>query len=299
MAKANSVPDGGKSTAKLVASLVDLGFSQYEGRTYAGLVGQPPQTGYWVSKETQVPQPKVYETLGRLVERGAIVQVDDKPARFVAVPPQRLLAQMRAAFQHRIATAELEVSRLRATSSEARSVRPYWEADSWESIKETAESFIGDARERLHVSGHTEHLAQLKSTVHAADDRGVRIDILCFGEPPFELSNGFVVRHSSTDKIVYPHHQARHLALAADNEHALWALARDGEDWQAIWAENDNLLPALVKGFIRHDMYVQRTFGDFSEELIAMYGPGLEGMVNPHLKPMRAKKESGPNRRTA
>jgi sugar-specific transcriptional regulator TrmB len=283
-------------TAKLVASLVELGFSQYEGRTYAGLVGQPAQTGYWISKETQVPQPKVYETLGRLVERGAVVQVDTKPARFVAVPPHRVLAQMEAEFQHRMATAEFEVSRLRASSSDVRSFRPYWESESWANIKTTAEDLVKDAQTRLYISGHSEHLGQLWSAIDAADQRGVRIDVLCFGEPPADLRNGFVIRHSSTDKIVYPHHQARHLAIASDNQHALWALARDGGDWNAIWANNDNLLPALVKGFIRHDIYVQRTFADFSEEFMSMYGQGLEGLVDPALTLSRQAKA---DRRTA
>jgi len=56
----------------VIAALTELGFSQYEARTYAGLIGREPMTGYAVAKDTLVPQPKVYETLGRLVERGAV-----------------------------------------------------------------------------------------------------------------------------------------------------------------------------------------------------------------------------------
>jgi sugar-specific transcriptional regulator TrmB len=41
----------------VIAALTELGFSQYEARTYAGLIGREPMTGYAVAKETLVPQP--------------------------------------------------------------------------------------------------------------------------------------------------------------------------------------------------------------------------------------------------
>jgi hypothetical protein len=135
----------------------------------------------------------------------------------------------------------------------------------------------------MYVSGHGTHLEALAGEIRAADRRGVRIDILSFGEPPFSLNNGMVIRHSSTDGIVYRHHQARHLAITGDNAAALWALAPEGDKWEAVWAESDPLLTALVKGFIRHDIFGQRMFRDFSAEMVARYGAGLEGLFDRHL----------------
>ena len=111
----------------------------------------------------------------------------------------------------------------------------------------------------------------------------MRIDILCFGEPPFSLHNGTVIRHSSTDGIVYRHHQSRHLAVTCDTAAALWALAPEGDKWEAVWSDDDPLLTALVKGFIRHDIFSQRMFRDFSAEMVARYGAGLEGLFDRHL----------------
>jgi hypothetical protein len=111
----------------------------------------------------------------------------------------------------------------------------------------------------------------------------VRIDILCFGEPPFNLHNGAVIRHSSTDGIIYRHHQSRHLAVTCDTAAALWALAPEGDKWEAVWSAHDPLLTALVKGFVRHDIFTQRMFRDFSTEMVARYGSGLEGLFDRHL----------------
>ena len=54
--------------------------------------------GYAVSKETAVPQPKVYETLIRLVKSGVVMQISDRPAKFIAVSPARLLSHMESDF---------------------------------------------------------------------------------------------------------------------------------------------------------------------------------------------------------
>jgi HTH-type transcriptional regulator, sugar sensing transcriptional regulator len=269
--------------ARVTAALTDLGFSQYEARTYAGLIGREPMTGYAIAKETLVPQPKVYETLGRLVERGAVLKVSGSPAKFVAVPPARVLSQLETSFRQRMATVELEVSRMRRESSEAHEFRMYKESDSWITIVSAANNLISGAAERIYVSGHGTYLDALAEGLGAADRRGVRVDILCFGEPPFSLHNGIVIRHSSTDGTVYRHHQARHLAITCDTTAALWALAPEGDKWEAMWSDNDPLLTALVKGFVRHDIFTQRMFRDFSAEMRARYGAGLEGLFDRHL----------------
>lgn len=269
--------------ARVTAALTELGFSQYEARTYAGLIGREPMTGYAIAKDTLVPQPKVYETLGRLVERGAVLQVSGSPAKFVAVPPDRVLSQLERTFRQRLATVELEVSRMHRETAEVHELRMYKESTSWIAIVHAANGLISAATDRIYVSGHGTYLDALGDEIGAADRRGVRIDILCFGEPPFTLHNGIVIRHSSTDGTIYRHHQARHLAITCDTTAALWALAPEGDKWEAMWSASDPLLTALVKGFVRHDIFTQRMFRDFSTEMRARYGAGLEGLFDRHL----------------
>ena len=290
-----SAPDGGAPPAvdaKVTAALTELGFSQYEARTYAGLIGREPMTGYAIAKETLVPQPKVYETLGRLVERGAVMQVSGSPAKYVAVPPDRVLSELEQTFRQRLATVELEVSRMRRETADVHELRLYHEARSWITVVAVANDLIRSATERMYVSGHGTHLEALAGEIRAADRRGVRIDILSFGEPPFSLNNGVVIRHSSTEGVVYRHHQARHLAITGDNAAALWALAPEGDKWEAVWADSDPLFTALVKGFIRHDIFAQRMFRDFSAEMVTRYGAGLEGLFDRHLSD--AEEGAGP-----
>lgn len=277
------------------STLVELGFSEYEARTYRGLVRRAPMTGYAVAKETGVPQPKVYETLNRLAERGAVLQVGEDPATWAAVPPARLLAQLDSEFRRRMATAELELARLGSEELEAGRVRPYRETGTWRSTRLRAADVIRRVGRRLYLSGHADQLRELADEVLAADGRGVRTDVLCFGEPPFTLAHGTVVRHRSTEGTVYPHHQARHLGVVADGTTTVWALAPNGADWSGVWSENDDLLTAVVKGFIRHDLFVQRIFDDLGEQLVERYGPSLEGL----MESPAADPQAGPRVRSA
>jgi HTH-type transcriptional regulator, sugar sensing transcriptional regulator len=271
-----------RNNDEVIRALSDLGFSQYEARTYAGMIGREPLTGYAVAKHTKVPQPKVYETLGRLVDRGVVVQVSGAPAKFIARPAARVLAQLEAAFRQRLSAAELEIARMGQAEMDAPAIRPYNEATSWISIAAAAKHLLARAETRIYISGHSGHLTAFRDEIRAADVQGIRVDLLCFGEPPLALENGSVVRHISTDGKLYRHHQARHLGIGVDSHAALWALAPDGHDWQAVWADDDPLLTALVKGFVRHDLFIQRVYHDLTDEMIERYGPGLAGLFDWH-----------------
>ncbi|MFD8819207.1 hypothetical protein ACFV23_48960, partial [Streptomyces sp. NPDC059627] len=150
----------------------------------------------------------------------------------------------------------------------------------------------------INDTGHSSYLEPLAAAITQADRRGVRVDVLCFGEPPFVLESGGVIRHSSTDGTVYRHHQARHLAITCDMGASLWALAPEGDDWEAVFSPDDALLTALVKGFIRHDIFMQRTYHDFAGEMRDRYGAGLEGLFDwqdrtPGTRPAEPASEPG------
>jgi sugar-specific transcriptional regulator TrmB len=265
--------------------LVELGFSHYEARAYLGLLGQDPMTGYALSNVTQVPQPKVYETLRRLLDKRAVVQVGSEPATFVAVPPDHLLENVDSDFRRRLADARLGLSRLRpAAEQEFRVVRALTD---WPAIVGHSEQMIAHSERHVYLSAHADQLADLATCMREADARGVRLDVLCFGKVPVTLAHGRILSHASTEGVLYRHHQARHLALVVDSVDALWALAADGSSWDAMTAPGE-LLVALVKGYIRHDAYIQEIYAEFRDVLRERYGPGLAKLVvTPPDQPLR------------
>lgn len=280
----------------VVGRLTELGFSAYEARAYVGLLGQEPMTGYALANVTGIPQPKVYETLRRLADKLAVVKIGDEPARFVAVPPDRLIAQLDSDFRRRLAGAKAGLAEA-ARGSRADELRVLRTPRGWPAIARHAAGLIEGARRHVYLSAHATQLAELADVMTGADDRGVRLDVLSFGQADLRFAHGRVLSHESTAGMLYRHHQARHLALVADGGHTLWALAADGTEWEAL-AASDSLLAAVVKGYIRHDMYVQQMFDDFPEELTTRYGPGLVKLLNPYPAEQPGEPRAAKPRRT-
>ena len=261
-----------------VERLVELGFSQYEARAYIGLLGSEPITGYALSNMTGIPQPKVYETLRRLARKGVAVMLGGEPTRFVALPPSQLISQLDASFRRRLADAELALMRT-AEEPDTR-LRVIETMSDWPAIEERGIELLDSATRHAYVSLNCEDADAISEAIRRADSRQVRADVLLFGMEPMTLAHGRCVRHQSTDGVVYRHHQARHLAIVTDSTQMLWALAPDGGAWDSMTGD-DALLAAALKGYVRHDIYVQQIAKEFSDELADRYGPGLEELVIP------------------
>ena len=260
-------------SSRVAEELVRLGFSSYEARTYVGLLLAGESTGYKISNQTGVPQPKVYETLRRLVEAGAAILVNDRPARYTAVPPPELLSRLERDFRRRLEQARSGLDELPSFGAGVGSLVVNRLA-SISSALEMAREAIEGARVRVYLHAGREELRPLAPAVSQAAARGVEFVLVHFGSLPFPTPPGRAVRHASTDGAVYSSRSVRHLAAVVDSRWGLWVLARKGQPDQGFFAESP-LLASLVKTYIRHDLFVQRIYGDFPSELEEQYGPGL------------------------
>jgi len=275
-----------------VQRLTELGFSQYEARAYVGLLGREPLTGYALANVTGIPQPKVYETLRRLAAKGVVAAMEGEPARFVAVPADQLLAGLEGTFRERLAGAQRELASATEAPAAAR-YRVLRAFTSWPEIEERAVAAIDGSRRHVYISVNCPDPRGIAAAIGRADGRGVVCDVLHFGEPIVELRHGRTVGHDSTRGVVYHRHQARHVAVVADSADVVWAVAGDGADWQSV-AGRDQLLAALAKGYIRHDIYVQQIWDEFHDVLAERWGPGMQQLVGDlSARPAR----SGPGRR--
>ncbi|MGP3533646.1 TrmB family transcriptional regulator [Microbacterium sp. RD1] len=259
---------------ELAEALFELGFSQYEAKCYVGLMNQEPQTGYRVSKTTGVPQPKVYETLRRLVSRGVVREIAGDPTLFSAIPPTTLLDELKATFDRRLDEAERTVQAMDAANT-PRPLEYVERFDDRADIIAAARLALDGARRRVYLSASAGEIADLEPTLREAIDRGVDVVLLAFGRREVDLAGARVFRHSSTEGSIYRHHQARHLALIVDSAMTVNAVAADGAEWHGIRTASEPVV-AAVKGFIRHDIDMQQVYADFGDQLVAAYGPGLQ-----------------------
>jgi len=77
---------------ELINSLTAIGFTEYEARVYLALLAEYPATGYQLSKKAGIPRSMVYEALGRLHARGAVLQTaEGRVTLYRPVPPDSIL----------------------------------------------------------------------------------------------------------------------------------------------------------------------------------------------------------------
>ena len=260
----------------LAEALSDLGFSQYEARCYVGLMTREPQTGYRVAKTTGVPQPKVYETLRKLVSRGVVREVEGDPTLFCAIPPDALFTELKTTFDRRLQEAR-DSARDLSVDDIPRLLEAVERFEEHADVLTAATQCLAFAERRIYLSASAEELLALRPAIEDARDRGVDIVILAFGRKPFTCKGTRIFHHASTVGAVYRHHQARHVALVADSRQALNAYAADGRAWVGVRSQSAPII-AAVKGFIRHDIDLQQVFADFGPQLIEAYGQGLQAL---------------------
>jgi Cd2+/Zn2+-exporting ATPase len=76
----------------IISNLTSIGFTEYEARVYLALLDHYPATGYQLSKQAGIPRSMVYEALGRLHARGAVLSTEEGRATlYRPVPPDTLL----------------------------------------------------------------------------------------------------------------------------------------------------------------------------------------------------------------
>ncbi len=86
----------------LIETLQQLGFTQYEAQCYLGLLRQHPLNGSQLSTICGAPRSMVYQTLGRLEEKAAVVRLrgeEREPQLYEPVAPRLVIAHLSARFQ--------------------------------------------------------------------------------------------------------------------------------------------------------------------------------------------------------
>jgi len=78
-----------------MATLRDLGLSEYEARVYRALLDTGPTTAKELSRASEVPMGRIYDVLSSTETRGLVrSQAAGRPKKYVAVEPETALARL-------------------------------------------------------------------------------------------------------------------------------------------------------------------------------------------------------------
>lgn len=247
----------------LLPKLGAIGFTEYEAKTYLALLRDYPATGYQISKQAGVPRSMVYEALGRLHGRGAVLETHEGRASFYRpLAPDLLLDQHQQEHQRLIALLRVGLAEIYVRRSEDR----VWSISRRRSVISYATQMIQLAERELYLVLDDKDLEILRSEIVAAGERGAEINTLLTGEA--ELACGQVARHAPLESELQELTDT--LMVVADGQEVL--IARTEPETQATITRNANLV-LIARQFIWMELFAQRIHTRLGPDLLARLEP--------------------------
>lgn len=251
-----------------IEQLADIGFTEYEARVYLALLGDYPATGYQISKNAGVPRSMVYEALGRLKSRGAVLEtISDRAAFYRPLPPDVLLDNHEQAHRRLIGNLRESLGALYESQDEER----VWSIGGRGSVLSYASQMISQAERELYLVLDDPDLHALQGEIAAAHARGVEIGAVLTGEA--DLALGQAVRHPPLETEL--HEMAGTLLVVADNREVLAAscaatqslVGASEAQLLATIARNRHLV-TIARQFVWMELFAQRVFGRLGPDLL-------------------------------
>lgn len=242
----------------LQAALVAVGFTEYEARVYLALLDNAPDTGYQISKRAGVPRSMVYEALGRLRARGAVLETrESRGTLYRPLPPDVLLDHHEAEQRHLLEG----LRRGLTTVFEATDDDRVWTISGAPVVLAYAAQIINRAQTELFVVVGDADLAILTADIRAACERGLRVGTLLTGHGTLDC--GEVAYHPPLESELQELHGT--LIVVADRQEVL--IATQALETTATVTQNRNLV-LIARQFVWMELFAQRVYTQLGPDLL-------------------------------
>ncbi|MCD6440474.1 MAG: TrmB family transcriptional regulator [Candidatus Marinimicrobia bacterium] len=250
--------------ADLSGKLNKLGFTNYEARTYLGLLRNNPATGYEISHQADVPRSVIYTILRKLEAMGIIISIHEKPRRYIPLSPKQLIALLESDFSKRLSSLRDDLFNFNNKPE----TEGFWNIRGYESLMELCTSLIKEARETIYISAWKREIEQLEKPLWAAKKRGVKIVAFSFTEIDQNLGDVFAY---GVDEDKLAKFWDRKIIMVTDSKDLVMGSSNMDDEQQAIWTQNRAVLTIALNYIILDiTLYGQRKKVDVSETVMKL-----------------------------
>lgn len=234
----------------LLSLLSELGFTEYEGKIYLALLKDNPANGYQLSKKTGVPRSMVYEALGRLHTRGAVLKTGDERTTFYRpVPPDQLLERYDRQHQELIHNLKDKLLELYTPKEED----SLWTIGGQDSCFAYASQMIENSDREVYLVLDDVSLEQLGDKILAACARGIEVGALLTGIGNLDCHQ--VSRHPPAESELQGLENM--LVVVVDGKECL--IANLNSEMMATITSNRNLV-LISRQFVWMELFAQRIY---------------------------------------
>jgi Cd2+/Zn2+-exporting ATPase len=168
---------------ELLSSLVSLGLTEYEAKVYLALLKGSPANGYQLSKRTGVPRSMIYEALGRLHTRGAVLKSgDERSTLYRPVPPDDLLDRYKREHEQLIDNSREQLLALYEVHYEDL----LWTVSERGAVYAYATQMISKGKEEVYLVLDDVSLELLREVILDSCKRGLQVGALLTGSGELE-----------------------------------------------------------------------------------------------------------------
>ncbi len=247
-----------------IDQLIALGMTEYESKVYLALLREHPATGYQLGKASGIPRSMVYEALGRLEARGAVLKTQEEKAAFYRpIAPDTLLDRYEQDVNSRLQRLREWLVPLYTRSDEDGKL---WNFRGRKEALAYAAELIASAQYELMLVMTDADVEELRDLLAGAYERGVKLGTLLTGQNDFDL--GQVVRHPPRETEL--HRMQETLVVVADEKEFL--IASGHTTASATVTTNANMV-LIARQFIWMELFAQRIFSRLGADLLALLDP--------------------------
>ncbi|WP_163526777.1 TrmB family transcriptional regulator [Halobacillus ihumii] len=223
--------------------LQKFGFTQYESQIFEVLTASSePLDASSIVKYSHVPKSKVYEVLGRLVEKGLILtSFQERKKLYTALPLDITIEKLTREFQENVEA--LKHREYKMTPNDDR----VWTIQDHPAIISLTEDLISRAEQSIYISGWSDDIQPLLSELERMNRENIKIEVLSVGDVKTLLSDTHVL-------LPVEKHEAleRHKLIIIDEKEILFA-GLEQETWQGIATMSSPLVKFFTE-FFYHDV---------------------------------------------
>jgi sugar-specific transcriptional regulator TrmB len=273
-----------------ITNLTAIGLTEYEAKVYLALLAEYPTTGYQISKLAGIPRSMVYEALGRLHARGAVLSSEEGRATlYRPVPPDTLLDRYER--EQSLLVQDLRSS-LRERYSAVDEDR-LWTLTGRPAILPYAVSLAESAQQELMLVLTDSDLEALLPTLVGRNQDGTGLNILLTGSSELQPADFpepaaiQIARHPPLESELQQLSDL--LVIVADGNACLIGTSdpnlADSPDLSmtATFTNNRNLV-YIVRQFVWMELFTQRLHARLGSELLHQF-TGAEQIIFENLFP--------------
>lgn len=242
-----------------LAALAQLGFGQYEARAYCALLARSPMNGHEVAKASGVPASKIYDTLARLTEKGAVLIERGEPVTYAALAYEAVLDAARRKFERAHDMAASTFASLPAMPDSGQ----VWSLRDRDAVLSAGDALIAGATRTVFAALWDSELSDLRPALETAARRGCAVHVAIYGTVALDGPATYdltLCGRSAVERL----HGRRLSVIVADRERALVAEFHAGGSVEAISTAN-SVIGLLGIEYVKADVLGRLLIEDMGE----------------------------------